>query len=108
MEYTSGPSSQQIQNRRPDVKKKLVVVGDGAQGCLSFVCSGFVAHTSSWFTRWLWQDMFTHCIRGEPLPRGMYTAFYRCRLLLTYAMDELTHIGICPDRVRKLRHARQL
>ena len=54
--------------RRPDVKKKLVVVGDGAQDTL------FILLAITSLLRRLWKDMFTHSLRGKPISRGMYAS----------------------------------
>lgn len=61
-------------SRRPDVKRKLVVVGDGA----SLLCSpppavyGLQGPYFLEFQRWLWEDLLVNCLCGEPFSRGMF------------------------------------
>lgn len=66
--YQAGQSSQPP--RRPDIKKKLVVVGDGARGQFfrSLCCRSL-----EYDLRWLWEDLSTHCLCRKSLSGGMFT-----------------------------------
>ncbi len=90
MDSSSYPTSRPSQPaRRPDIKKKLVVVGDGVY---LYICQMLSKLSDVRLSRWLRQNMFAHCIRGEPLSRGAI-----CLSPLDSSNKYI--LGICPYRL---------
>lgn len=70
--FQPGQSSRPA--RKPDVKKKLVVVGDGTRD-RHIPCHNHHSYTLI-PPRWLRQDMSTHCIRRESISGGEHYLIY--------------------------------
>lgn len=100
--YNSAQAATAI--RRPDVKKKLVVVGDGARPTMASTVY-LTLTRASFLHRWMRKDVSFDCLRREPVPRGMFlTLCYICRAVIQLRHAMWTYIGVHSNSIRELRH----
>lgn len=64
-----------VSNRRPDLKRKLVVVGDGtfcARNSSRVELLADLFFLPPFYTRRMWQDLSTHSLCRKQIPGSVY------------------------------------